>query len=123
MAPQSRDQSVRTKKFKYKPLHPGFDWSVVLRIPASPFLFPAGSTFKAQVRYDEGEAVLTTLTTALGTLTRVDDERIEIKIPGSASTKWIEPAVMLDLVRTDLSPAQHLAIRVQIEVQTSLTVR
>ncbi len=118
----SKDQ-VLSIKFKYRPLYPGFDWNVVMRVIAAPSLFPVGVKLRAQVRTEPGAAVLGVLTTDAGHLVRVDNDRIQITIPGSLSAKWAEGTVMFDLVRTDLTPAVHLGLRVKVETKTSLTGR
>lgn len=112
---------MATKRFNYKPLYPGFDWAFTLVINASPALFPEGVKLRAQVRTDEGEPVLATLSTDGGHFIRIDDNTIGIAIHGDLSHGWEEGSVMFDLVRVDGEAEVHLGIRITVTTQTSLT--
>ena len=110
-----------TKRFNYKPIRPGFDWAFTLVLKASPGLFPEGVRLRAQIRYDEGEAVLATLTTEAGNFVRIDDQTLAVSISGSLSRGWQEGSVMFDLVRVDTEHPVHLDLRVTVATETSLT--
>ena len=98
----------------------GYEWRQRFVSPVA--LFPAASTFTAQVRRTVADAtVLTTLTTADGDITRIDNETLEIVIPGADSTAWTPGSVVFDVVRTDTAPDQHLGFRVEILVVQAVT--
>lgn len=112
---------MTTKKFNYKPIFAGFPWSMTLNVVSDPGLFVVGSTWVAHVRTEaESNKILTTLSTANGKLTRIDNNRLLIEIDGPASTKWEAGTVVFDLVRTD-GTDQHSTVRVEVAVEISAT--
>lgn len=98
----------------------GYEWRQRFVSPVA--LFPSGSTFSAQVRRKVDDAApLTTLTTADGELVRIDNETLEVIIPGADSTAWTPGSVVFDIVRTDTTPDQHLGFRVTVAVVQAVT--
>jgi hypothetical protein len=99
----------------------GYEWAQEFTLePAAPY-FPMGATFRAQVRDRVGGTVLTTLTTADGTLTRVNDTTLHVTIPASASVGWESRRVVFDVARTDLTPDTHFGWRVELTVVQPVT--
>lgn len=93
-----------------------------LRIAADLALFPAGCALTSHVRRKVSEtAILATLTTANGGLARVSDTEVDIAIAGTASASWQAGTVVLDMVRTDVNPDQHLGFVLEIPVTLAVT--
>lgn len=91
------------------------------RIKVSAPLFPAAATFSAHVRKDiSGQTPLATLTIGDG-LTRISDTEIEIEITGATTSGLAAGHVVLDLIRTDVDPDQHLQFIVKIPVRLPVT--
>lgn len=109
------------KKFGYKPIYPGFPWDMTLRLLATPVLFPEGVKLRAQIRTAVGAPILATLTTEAGTLARVDDERVAIALDPAITTRLKAGTIVLELIRTDVTPAVHLGVRLTIQVKTPVT--
>lgn len=93
-----------------------------LQIEADAPVFPVGCTLVGHVRQKIADsAIVATLSTANGGLTRISDTIVEIKIPGSATANVPPGSVVMDLVRTDLNPDQHLNFLLEIPVVKSVT--
>lgn len=91
------------------------------RLVADAAIFPEGASFTAHVRSRVSAAeTLATLTTGAG-ITRLSDTEIEITIPASATQTMPVGAVVMDLVRTDTDPDQHLQFVLEIPVQLPVT--
>lgn len=101
----------------------GYEWRQRLRVRSSEPAFPSGVTLVGHVRSPlESATPLATLTTADGTITRVDNETVQLVIAGATSVSWTAyEAVLLDLVRTDTDPDQHLGFRLTIPVEMPVT--
>lgn len=82
-----------------------------------------GAEFKADVRVANpiSGTPLETLTTADGTIARVDDDTIELTIPGTSSATWSAGIVALDVVRTDGVEPAHLGFTLYIPVTLPVT--
>lgn len=115
-----------------RPLIPGFPWSIELQHTTDPVqspaavFFPPGCQLRASVRAlartIPNPPVLTTLTTAAGTIVVQDPQTIVVSIPVSVSREWTALThVMFDVIRTDVVPDQHLGYRVEIPIVRSLT--
>ena len=93
-----------------------------LQIEAESALFPADSEFAGQLRTRPSAAVsVATLTSGNGGIERRSDRVLEI-IVAPATTAVLGPGtVVLDLVRTDLSPPRHLAFLLEIPVVQPVT--
>lgn len=108
-----------------RPIPIGFAWTHRLTVtftpPADP-PFPAGSTFRADVREWAGapDASLS-LTSQAGQLVRFSDTELDIVLPGAA-TALLRPGVaVIDLVRTDVSPDAYSHVTVTVPVKISGT--
>ena len=91
------------------------------RLVADAAIFPEGATFAAQVRGRvSSDAVLTTLTTGAG-ISRISDTEIEVTIPADATANMPVGTVVMDVVRTDTDPEQHMQFLLEIPVQLPVT--
>jgi hypothetical protein len=108
--------------FKGKIITAGYDWSIRLSFANSPVTFPAEATFTSQVRRDpDVDDVLATLTTENGGITRVDSTTIDIRLPGAMSDGWPNRTAYIDVVRTDVTPKQHLGFELRVPVRRAIT--
>jgi len=98
----------------------GYDYT--LQIETDVATFPVGCVLTAQVRAKVSDnAVLATLTTANGGLTRISETVLEITIPAPATTTLQVGSVVLDVVRTDLEPDRHLNFHLEIPIIKPVT--
>jgi hypothetical protein len=111
-----------TKTTHFGPaIRPGYPWRMRIRFKAAGLL-PEGVALKAQVRQRaDASSVLAELTTAAGSLARVSATEIDI-LMGPEHTGPMQPgAVELDLVRTDVTPAEHLGFLMRVPVRRPVT--
>lgn len=106
------------------PIRPNFPWTITIvdQAPDPANLFaPAGATFEADIRHEEGGAILATISTGSG-VTRIDDNTLEI-VFSPAVTATLTPGRMalFDFVRTDTAPPTHTNIGLSIPVKASIT--
>lgn len=113
---------MAVKTFQYRPIYIGYPWRMTLKVTAAVSLFPSGCALKAHVRTKPGEKLLATLTTGNGKLIRVDNDTIEILID-NFTAGWKPGKVVLDLVRTDVDPDQHLGIGIEVNVKLPVTTQ
>ena len=93
-----------------------------LQLEADSPVFPAGCALAAQVRAKVSDsAVIATLTTANGGLTRISDTVVEIAIPPAETANLPPGSVVMDMVRTDLDPDRHLSFTLEIPVIRPVT--
>jgi hypothetical protein len=98
----------------------GYEYRLHLR--ADTALFPPGSILTGQLRAGLGAPeVLATLSTEAGTLIRLEDSLLEILLPPNVTAGLAVGRVILDLVRTDLTPDRHLGFSLEIPVQLPIT--
>lgn len=91
------------------------------RLVADAAIFPEGASFIAHIRSRVSEAAtLATLTTGSG-ITRISDTELEITIPASAAQTMPIGTVVMDVVRTDTDPDQHMQFVLEIPVQLPVT--
>lgn len=91
------------------------------RLVADAAIFPEGATFVAEVRNRvSAPDILATLTTGFG-ITRISDTELEITIPASATQAMPVGSVVMDVVRTDTDPDQHMQFLLEIPVQLPVT--
>jgi hypothetical protein len=83
--------------------------------------FPEGCTLLADIALFVGGPAVATLSTEDGTITRIDDDTVEVSIPGAATALLTNTTAQLDLVRTDPSPDEWLGLRVQLPVEQPIT--
>lgn len=100
----------------------GYAWSTDMTLEPDAVYFPAGCALRAQVREAAGGALLATLTTADGTITRVSDTVVRVTVPASALADRRVPSVSFDLVRTDMAPDTHYGFIVTVPVLQPVTV-
>jgi len=93
-----------------------------LQLEAEADLFPEGAVFAGQLRSAiAATSVLAVLSTSVGSILRLDDRTIEI-ILAPALTAGLSPGgIVLDLVRTDLTPDRHLGFLLEIPVALPVT--
>lgn len=93
-----------------------------LQLEADAPVFPSGCSLTAHVRTKVSDsAVIVTLTTANGGLFRIADTVVEIAIPPAATAGLAPGSVVMDVVRTDLDPDQHLNFTLEIPVIRPVT--
>lgn len=93
-----------------------------LQLEAGSAIFPQGCALIAQLRARVSDsAVLATLTTGNGGLTRLSDTVVEITIPAMATSGLQGGSAVMDMVRTDLSPERHLNFTLEIPVVRPVT--
>jgi hypothetical protein len=98
----------------------GYEYT--LRIAADLPLFPLGCALTSHVRRKIGDTtIMATLKTENGGLVRVSDNEVDIVIPGTESLAWTAGSVVLDMVRTDLTPDKHLGFFLEIPVVLAVT--
>ena len=93
-----------------------------LQLQAEAVLFPDGAQFVGQLRASiTAASVLAELSSSTGSILRLDDRTIEI-ILAPALTAGLSPGgIVLDLVRTDLTPDRHLGFLLEIPVALPVT--
>lgn len=93
-----------------------------LQLQAEADLFPETATFAGQLRRTVSDsAVLATISTANGGVLRRDARTLEIVVPPEVTAGLSPGHVMLDLVRNDLDPDQHLGFLLDIPVSLPVT--
>jgi hypothetical protein len=105
-----------------RPIVAGFPYSLEVTVTRETPFFPAGSAHTAQIRDTPSSgSVRATLTTANGGLVRVSDTVVRLVIPAETSAAWREGSVVLDIVRTDVSPDEYGGFLLTIPVVRSVT--
>jgi hypothetical protein len=93
-----------------------------LHLEADSPVFPAGCALTAHVRAKVSDStIIATLTTGNGGLARISDTVVEITIPPAATASLSPGSVVMDVVRTDLDPDQHLNFTLEIPVIRPVT--
>ncbi len=93
-----------------------------LQLEADSPVFPQGCALAAQVRTKVSDsAIIATLTTGNGGLSRISDTVVEIAIPPAATASLSPGSVVMDMVRTDLEPDRHLSFALEIPVIRPVT--
>ena len=93
-----------------------------LRLEAEGVLFPEGAVFVGQVRQSpRATEVLATLSSANGGLVRVSDHALDLQIVASDTAGMEVGSVVIDVVRTDVSPELHLGFALEIPVLLPVT--
>jgi hypothetical protein len=83
--------------------------------------FPEGSTLIADIAIYAGGAAVSTLSTDDGSIIRIDDDTIELRIPATATTLLTNTVAQVDVVRTDTSPDQWLGLQLTLPVVQPIT--
>jgi hypothetical protein len=95
-----------------------------LQLEAEADFFPDGASFAGHVRSAiTATTILAELSSATGSVLRVSDRRLEIILAPAVTASLAPGAVVLDLVRTDLTPDRHLGFLLEIPVAMPVTRR
>lgn len=98
----------------------GYEYRLQLQAEAD--LFPEGASFVGQVRSTIAAAsMVAELSTAAGSVLRVDGRTLEIVLAPDVTASLAPGEVVLDLVRTDLTPDRHLGFLLEIPVVLPVT--
>ena len=98
----------------------GYEYRLQLQAEAD--LFPEGASYVGQVRSAISTAtVVAGLSTAAGSVLRVDNRTLEIVLPPDVTASLAPGGIVLDLVRTDLTPDRHLGFVLEIPVVLPVT--
>ena len=93
-----------------------------LQLEAAADAFSEGASFVGQVRSAITTAtVVAELSTAAGSVLRVDNRTLEIILAPEVTANLAPGMVVLDLVRTDLTPDRHLGFVLEIPVVLPVT--
>ena len=93
-----------------------------LQLEAEADLFPEGAVFAGQLRSTiAATSVLAVLSTAAGSILRLNERTLEIILTPGATSSLAPGGVVLDLVRTDLTPDRHLGFLLEIPVALPVT--
>ena len=93
-----------------------------LQLEAEADLFPEGADFAGQLRATITSAsVLAELTSSAGSVLRVDGRTLEIVLTPDVTASLAPGGIVLDLVRTDLTPDRHLGFVLEIPVALPVT--
>ena len=93
-----------------------------LQLEAEAVLFPEGADFAGQLRATIMSAsVLAELTSSGGSILRLDDRTLEIVLAPEVTASLAPGGIVLDLVRTDLTPDRHLGFVLEIPVVVPVT--
>lgn len=111
-----------TERVPGKIIQSGYEWKIRIAVGSGLNLYPAGATFRAQVRRaPEVPEILYEMTTANDGVKRIDQNTLELTIPGSVSKDWPSRKAFIDIVRTDITPPVHLGFRIAVPVQQPIT--
>ena len=97
------------------PVPIGYPWSMRIQLVSSnpDPIFPVGVEITGHIRKEvDDDTILATLTTADGSVVRVDDNTIELSLTADASAAWEPCQWVCDLVRTDTDPDEFLGITI-----------
>ncbi len=98
----------------------GYEYRLQLQADAD--LFPEGASFVGQVRSAITAATtLAELSTAAGSILRMDGRTLEIVLTPDVTASLSPGGILLDLVRTDLTPDRHLGFVLEIPVVLPVT--
>jgi c-di-GMP-related signal transduction protein len=93
-----------------------------LQLEAEADLFPEDASFAGQVRsVITAATVVAELSTAAGSVLRVDNHTLEIVLAPAVTANLAPGMVVLDLVRTDLTPDRHLGFVLEVPVALPVT--
>ena len=98
----------------------GYEYRLQLQGEAA--LFPEGAVFAGQLRATIAAAsALAELSSSAGSVLRLDDRTLEIILAPEITVNLAPGGVVLDLVRTDLTPDRHLGFLLEIPVALPVT--
>ena len=98
----------------------GYPWA--LQIEAEAPIFAEGASDAGQLRLKaSAPEVLAELSSATGRIARVSDRVLELSLTAEQTAGLSPGRVVLDLVRTDLSPDLHLGFLLELPVLLPVT--
>ncbi len=98
----------------------GYEYRLQLQAEAD--LFPEGASFAGQVRGAISAATMVAeVSSAAGSVLRVDGRTLEIVLAPDVTASLAPGGIVLDLVRTDLTPDRHLGFVLEIPVVLPVT--
>ena len=98
----------------------GYEYRLQLQAEAD--LFPEGASFAGQVRSAiSASTIVAELSSAAGSVLRVDGRTLEIVLAPDVTASLAPGGIVLDLVRTDLTPDRHLGFVLEIPVALPVT--
>lgn len=98
----------------------GYEYRLQLQAEAD--LFPEGASFAGQVRGAISAATMVAeVSSAAGSVLRVDGRTLEIVLAPDVTASLAPGGIVLDLVRTDLTPDRHLGFVLEIAVVLPVT--
>lgn len=107
---------------KGKAIQTGCEWRLKIKIVSSALVsFPTSARFSAQIRDTPEGPIKATLSSASGTITRVDGNSLELLLNGTVTADWKEGKVLMDIIRTDLPQKIHLGFDLEIPVKRTIT--
>ena len=93
-----------------------------LQLEAEADLFPEGAAFAGQLRSTiAATSVLAEVSTSAGSVLRLNERTLEIVLTPAITSSFMAGGVVLDLVRTDLTPDRHLGFLLEIPVALPVT--
>ena len=99
---------------------PGYAYR--LRLVSEHALFPEVARFAAQIRVSpSSDAVLANISSAAGGFGRISDTELELALTPAETAALPLGRVILDLVRTDLTPPLHLGVFLELPVIQPVT--
>jgi hypothetical protein len=106
------------------PIARGYPYPFRWHSPVSegePAPFPAGCTLLADVALHAGGVAVATLSTEAGSIVRIDDTTIELRLSPADTAGLTVKTALIDLVRTDPSPDTWMGLKVQLPVEQPIT--
>ena len=99
---------------------PGYAYR--LRLVAEHALFPEAARFVAQIRVSpSSNAVLAEISSTAGGFEHISDTELELALTPTETAALPLGRVILDLVRTDLTPPLHLGVFLELPVIQPVT--
>jgi len=83
--------------------------------------FPEGCTLIADVAIYAGGTAVATLSTDDGTIVRIGDDTIELRIPASATERLTNTTAQIDVVSSGTSPNQWRGLQLSLPVVQPIT--
>lgn len=105
----------------------GYPWQIRLSVRArnggtAPAVFPVGCSLQAHVRAErDSDVLLADLTTGNGGIIWVSETEIDLVLTDVQTADMPAGSVVMDFVRTDLAPHEHLRITLGVPVETPIT--
>lgn len=99
---------------------PGYAYQ--LRLEAGSDLFPEDARFLAHLRTTpSSDQVLAVVTTETGGFVRINDRELDLVLSAAQTSILPLGRVVLDIIRADLDPLQHLGLFLELPVLQPVT--